>query len=65
MSNPDNHHARCPAGVNDDAKCICENIEDTVFEAASIISPAELIRRGRAAGIIRTAVAGYAGNANK
>lgn len=52
-----NHYPTCPASSDAEADCRCNEIEDSQIAEASRPSAAEMIRRAKAAGILKPAVA--------
>jgi hypothetical protein len=47
------HYEDCPAAEGQGGICTCEGIEDAIVAQASRPSPAELIRRAKAKGLIQ------------
>ena len=52
----ENHYPTCPASSDAEADCRCNEIEDAQVAEASRPSAAEMIRRAKAAGILKPAV---------
>ena len=49
---PDDHRYQCPARTDEEAKCLCTEIEDAELAAASRPTAAQQIRAARLSGDI-------------